>query len=130
MSEKKVNRTKWFHIRLTPAEYKKINDAFSVSTCQKISEYGRKLLLQKSVTVYNRNQSLDDFMAEMILLRNELNALGNNYNQVVRKMHTLDHLHEFKSWIIMNEKQQQSLLQKVSQIKEKINSISDKWLQE
>ncbi|TMI63638.1 MAG: plasmid mobilization relaxosome protein MobC [Bacteroidetes bacterium] len=130
MSEKKVNRTKWFHIRLTSAEYKKINDAFSVSTCQKISEYGRKLLLQKPVTVYNRNQSLDDFMAEMILLRNELNALGNNYNQVVRKMHTLDHLHEFKSWIIMNEKQQQSLLQKVSQIKEKINSISDKWLQE
>ena len=130
MSEKKVNRTEWLHIRLTPDEYKKINDRFEASTCRKISEYSRKLLLQKPVTIYTRNQSLDDFMTEMILLRNELNALGNNYNQVVKKMHTLDHIPEFKSWSILNEKQQQNLAVKVGQIKEKINSISDKWLQE
>ena len=129
MSEKKQKRTKWVHVRLTPDEYKKIDDRFSATTCRKISDYARKLLLQKPVTIYTRNESLDDFMTEMILLRNELNALGNNYNQVVKKMHTLEHLHEFKSWVLLNEQQQQRLLLKVGEIKEKINSISDKWLQ-
>lgn len=129
MSEEKSNRTNWLHIRLTEDEFKTINDRFTNSTCRKMSDYSRKLLMQKPVTVYYRNQSLDDFMAEMILLRNELNALGNNFNQVVKKLHTLDHIPEFKTWVLLNEKHQQSLLFKVEEIKEKINSISDKWLQ-
>lgn len=130
MSEKKINRTVWLHIRLTPDEYRKISDRFLASTSRKISDYSRKILLLKPVTFYTRNQSLDILMGELILLRNELNALGNNYNQVVKKMHTLDHLTDFKPWLVLNEKQQQSLLAKVSEIKDKINTMSDKWLQE
>ena len=32
-----------------------------------------------------RNQSLDDFMTEMMQLRSELNSIGNNFNQAVKK---------------------------------------------
>jgi len=129
MSKKKLNRTKSVIAYLTPDEYKEVKDHFCGSVCRTLSGYARKLILKKPVTIFSRNQSLDDFMEEMITLRSELNALANNYNLVVKKMHTLEHIPEFKSWVILNEKQQQNLLLEVEQIKEKINSIADKWLQ-
>jgi hypothetical protein len=33
-------------------------------------------------------------------------------------------------WAILNEKSKEILIKKVDEIKEKINQISDKWLQE
>ena len=129
MSETKSNLSKWLHIRLTENDFKKINTRFSNSTCRKLSEYARRVLLDKVVTINQRNQSLDDFMEEMIKLRNELNAIGNNFNQAVKKLHTLTQISEFKIWLMSNEEDRKKLLQKVDEIKSKINQISDKWLQ-
>src|SRR4051812_23909498 len=129
MSETKNNLSKWLHIRLKEEDYNKINNKFSKSTCRKLSEYARCVLLDKVVTVNQRNQSLDDFMTEMMRLRNELNAIGNNFNQAVKKLHSLNQLTEFKTWLIVNENIQKTLVEKVEEIKSKINQISDKWLQ-
>lgn len=129
MNETKKTLSKWLHIRLKEEDYKIIHSKYSNSTCRKLSEYVRRILLDKSITVNKRNQSLDDFMTEMIKLRNELKAIGNNVNQSVKKLHTLDQISEFKTWIIINEKHQKSLLEKVEEIKSKINKISDAWLQ-
>ena len=82
------------------------------------------------MTVFTRSKSLDDFISEMILLRSELNSIGNNFNQSVKKLHTLDEISEIKIWSILNEKSKEKLFKKVGEIKEKINQISDKWLQE
>lgn len=128
MSEAKNNKCKWLHLRLNEDEHSKIHKKFSASTCRKLSEYARRILLDKVVTVYQRNRSLDDFMAEMIKLRNELNAIGNNVNQSVKKLHTLSHLQEVKSWNIGHENFQKNLLEKIEEIKNKINQISDEWL--
>ena len=68
-------------------------------------------------------------MREMIKLRNELKAIGNNLNQSVKKLHTLNQISEFKTWLIANEIHQKVLAEKVDEIKSKINQISDKWLQ-
>ena len=128
MSETNNNRSKWLHIRLKDDEHNKIHKRFSASTCRKLSEYARRVLLDKVITAYQRNKSLDDFMAEMIKLRNELNAIGNNLNQSVKKLHTLNQLNDFKNWVVQNENQQKILLEKVEEIKNKINQISDEWL--
>src|ERR1051325_4458904 len=106
MSNTKKNLSKWLHIRLKEEDYNKINSKFSKSTCRKLSEYARRVLLDKVITVNQRNHSLDDFMTEMIKLRNELNAIGNNLNQSVKKLHTLSQLPEFKSWLLLNENNQ------------------------
>ena len=68
-------------------------------------------------------------MTEMIKLRNDLKAVGNNLNQSVKKLHTLNEISEFKTWVIINETHQKILQQKVDEIKSKINKISDAWLQ-
>jgi hypothetical protein len=68
-------------------------------------------------------------MAEMILLRNELSSIGNNFNQAVKKLHTLDQITEFKNWIITYEVEKKILFNKVEEIKNRINKIADEWLQ-
>ena len=130
MSEPTNNRNKWLHLRLSEAEYKKLQNGFSKSTKRKMSDYVRSILLNKPITVYTRSKSLDDFISEIILLRSELNSIGNNFNQTVRRLHTLDEISEIKTWAILNEKSKEIFIKKVDEIKEKINQISDKWLQE
>ena len=130
MSETNDKRVKWLHLRLSENEHKKLSDKFSKSTCSKLSIYARKVLLGKPVTLKQRNQSLDDFMTEMIALRNELSAIGNNYNQLVKRLHSLKDFSEIKNWLLLHESARKILINKVDEIKSKINSIDDKWLQE
>ncbi len=117
MSEQNNNRTKWLHVRLKPEQYPKIQLHCSKTTCRKLSEYSRKNLLQKPIITNYRNQFLDDFMTEAIKLRNELNSIGNNFNQAVKKLHTLSQITEFKSWIIYFETEEKNLANKISEIK-------------
>lgn len=100
MSKENDTRTKWLHLRLKPEEYARLHRQFRKTTCRKLSEYARKMLLGKPVTTTYRNQSLDDFMAEMMRLRNELSGLGNNFNQAVKKLHTLSRITEFRDWLV------------------------------
>src|SRR5690348_10966657 len=99
MEDAKVNRTKLITLRLTTAEYQLLHSRFKATTCRKLSDYLRKVLLTGKVTVLTRNQSLDDFMTEMIELRNQLSAIGNNFNQAVHKLHNLEKIPEFRQWI-------------------------------
>jgi hypothetical protein len=129
MSEQNNNRTRWLHLRLTPDEFEKIHRQFSKTTCRKLSDYARKILLGKPLIATTRNQSLDDFMAEAIKLRNDLNGIGNNFNQAVKKLHTLNQIPEFRHWIITYEIEKQILFNKMDVIKNHIQKIGEKWLQ-
>jgi 5'-3' exonuclease len=129
MEKKKINRTRIIGLRLTLREYEQIEKKCKNSTANKLSEFIRRALFNKPIIVYQRNQSLDDFMAEMILLRNQLNAIGNNFNQAVKKLHTLDQITEFKNWINAYEHDKKQLLNMTNEIQNSINKIADKWLQ-
>src|SRR5207302_1418170 len=72
MADSKNNLNKEIHIRLKLSDFNVIHKRFSSSTCRKLSEYVRDVLLNKPIIIKQRNQSLDDFMTEMIKLRNEL----------------------------------------------------------
>ena len=128
MNAKNV-RTKWLTIRLNEDEEIVLNNFYKRTTCNSLSEYARIVLLKESVNIIYRNQSADDFLAEMILLKNELNAIGKNFNQAVHKLHTLDHIQEIQLWLIVNETVQKKFLKKVEEIKEKLNQIYSQWSQ-
>ncbi|MAN25697.1 plasmid mobilization relaxosome protein MobC [Mesonia sp.] len=129
MGEKKSNRTRIIGLRLTPDEYRKIEKKCQRSTCRKLSEYVRHSLFEKPIVTTYRNQSADDFMVEMAKLRKELNHLGNNFNQAVKKLHTLQKVTEFKSWLIAYEVEKRTLFNKVDEIKNHIQKMAEKWLQ-
>jgi hypothetical protein len=128
MKEKK-NRTRLIGLRLTPEEFEKVDRWRRQSTTPEISEFIRRVLFGKPITVQQRNQSLDDFMAEMMRLRTELNAIGNNFNQAVKRLHQLREANGAGEPLEQYERDQAALLEKVGAIKEKINQMADQWLQ-
>ncbi len=122
--------TRKITIRLKPHEFAKLEAAQKATTCSKLSEYVRLVILSRPVTITYRNQVADDFLKEMIQLKNELNAIGNNFNQSVHKLHTLDTIPEIKAWAKLNETTKQMLLEKFEQIRIRMNQIYQSWLQQ
>ena len=129
MAAKNSNRSRIIGLRLTLKEYEQIEKKWKASTCRKLSDYVRRNIFEKPLVTTYRNQSLDDFMTEMIQLRSELNRVGNNFNQAVKKLHALEKIQDFKSWLITYELEKQTLFNKVDEIKNRINKIADEWLQ-
>jgi len=132
MSSRKTEskRTLWIHIRLTPAESEKINNWYHKTTCRDLSSYARKVLLNKPVTILNRNASFDQFIGESILLRNELSAIGSNLNQMAKKINSYTtepgNTLITQSFLMTKNK----VNTKISEIKDHLNTIAAKWLQE
>ena len=129
MKESKKIRSKWLTIRLNEDEEKKLFQLYSHTTSNGLSEYARDVLLRAPVNILYRNQTADEFLEEMIVLKKELNAIGNNFNQAVHKLHTLDHDSQIKVWAILNEAVREQFMKKVEEIREKMNQIYEQWSQ-
>ena len=127
MKAKKNNRTKFISFRITPEEYQQINNKCKATTGKKISIYVRSILFEGKVTILTRDQSLDAFMTELIKLRNELSAIGNNYNQAVKRLNTYKDYPEVKLWLVFNEANQETLFKKIEQIKSRITQFGESW---
>ncbi len=88
----------------------------------------RRRMLSQPITVSYRNQSADAFLTEMIGLKNELSAIGKNFNQMVKRLHSLDSS-DVKIWAMVNESSKELLIKKVEDIRKKLNQIYELWLQ-
>ncbi|MBN9294279.1 MAG: plasmid mobilization relaxosome protein MobC [Flavobacteriia bacterium] len=129
MEKKQSKRTRVVGARITEDEFKIIENRWKKTTCIKISDYLRKVIFNKPVVTAYRNKSMDDLMTELSLLRQELNRIGVNYNQSVKKLHTLRDVPEFKRWLIANEVEKRTLGNKIEEIKNHVKKIAQSWLQ-
>lgn len=129
MAEKDTGRRRIIGLRLTADEYTALEKNWKKTTVRKLSEYVRRLLFGKSFTVYTRNQSLDDFLAEMILLRRELNAIGVNFNQAVHRLNILDHSPQMQVWVERFERDKERYFAAVESINLRLVLMNEAWLQ-
>ena len=129
MKEKNNKRNKWLHLRLTDKEYELIQEQFSRTTDLKVSDFARKKLLGKLMIGSYRDASMDAFMEELIGLKNGLSAIGNNFNQAVKRLHTLSKIKEFEHWLISYELDRRNASRQIEQAQEFIKKMADKWLQ-
>ena len=116
-------------IRMNKEELKQVKKHRYKSTERNLSSYVREIILQKPVLINYRKQSADDFLKDMLDLKKELNAIGNNFNQAVHKLHILEKISEFRVWVNHYDGLHQSLLGKVEEIKFRMNQLYDEWLQ-
>jgi hypothetical protein len=130
MKETNEIRAKWVTVRLNEMEKTRLDKLYKKTTCNSLGEYIRSVLLKEPVIIRFRNQSADDFLEEILLLRKELNAIGNNFNQLVHKLYTLDSIPEIKVWAIVNESGKKIFLKKVVEISEKLSKIYETLTQE
>jgi hypothetical protein len=129
MKEENSNRTRIIGLRLTPDEYAFIEEKWKASTCRKLSDYIRRSLFERPVMTTYRNKSQDDIMTELTRLRGELNGLGNNFNQAVKKLHTLQQIPEFKAWVVTYELERRTLQNKLDEVRNNIKKMLEIWLQ-
>lgn len=127
-SEKEVRR-KMVVVRMNQTEFNQLEKFQQQTTEKDTSSYLRKVALQKPVTVKYRNESADDFLLDMLGLKKELNAIGNNFNQAVHKLHILDKIPEFRVWVQQYDGLQKALISKVEEIKLRMNQLYEQWLQ-
>lgn len=129
MAEDDTGRKRPIGLRLTADEYTALEKNWKKTTIRKLSEYVRRLLFGKAVTVYTRNQSMDDFLAEMILLRRELNAIGVNFNQAVHRLNMIDHAPQMRVWVARFEQDKERYFTAVENINSRLALFNSAWLQ-
>lgn len=122
-------RKKMVVVRMNENEFNQLEKFKQKTTDKDVSSYLRKVALQKPVTVKYRNESADDFLLDMLNLKKELNAIGNNFNQAVHKLHILDKIPEFRVWVQEYDGLQKVLISKVEEIKLRMNQLYEQWLQ-
>lgn len=129
MKEKEAtNRTRKVTLRLTSDEFVKIEKQWKNTTFRKLSEYLRAILFGRKVVCTYRNRSLDDLISELSFLRQELNRIGVNFNQSVKKLHVLESEHEFKRWLLVHELEKRTMVNKMDDIKNHIRKIAERLL--
>lgn len=126
--EKEV-RSLVMKFRVNAEEKKTIQQHIKKSTERSRSNYLRKIALREPVTIRYRNDSADDFLRDMLDLRKQLNGIGNNFNQAVHKLHTLDRIPDFRHWIVAHEQLQNQVVASIENIRLRINQLYDQWLQ-
>ncbi len=129
MKEEKSNKTKLVIFRLTPKEYANLEAKRGRTTCRKLSEFLRLLIFNRPVTVVERNASQDQMISELSELREELNRLGNNFNQATKRLHSINQIAEFRNWIASYEVEKTFLFSMLDQIKAQTDKLADRWLQ-
>ena len=93
-------------VRLTEEEFKEVYHQCENSTCRSLTEYVKKVLTKKPVTVKVRNQSQDELLQTMIGLKNRLDQLSTQ-----------------------SETFNPSALRELTEIKSLTLQIAKKWLQ-
>jgi len=91
------------NIWIMKADVQRLKAQAARSTCGSFSEFARRLLLRRQATVLYRNESLDKFLDEAVLLRNEM-AL----------------IRQTLSWSGENERRMIALLESIQSIISKI----------
>ena len=129
MENEEENRSRILLTRLKPAEFTLLDNRFKKTRFRKLSEYIRSVLLEKPITVTYRDKSMDEVLEELILLRKELNAIGNNLNQVVRNINSAHGHADTRLWVnllgVINSRLEPSIIQ----IKDRMNRYADIWSQ-
>lgn len=130
MSDKEQNRSRWLNTRLTEKEFLIIRKKFEKTTFQSVSEYSRSLLLGKPIKINYRNQSLDEMMEEVILMRNELNEIGNNFNQAVRKLNSCAGMPDASYWMQLLSTSKNEIEPCMRKIKDRMHEFAVIWSDE
>lgn len=115
---------------MSEEEHRRAEALSRASDCPTLSDYARNAVLGKPVVLWYRNDSLDQFVKDMVPLRKELNAIGTNFNQAVRRLHTLKHGPDIQQWILLNEEDKTRLFRQIDTISTTLQQAYQLWSRE
>lgn len=129
METENNNRKRRIYVRLTDKEFTMLESRCKNTTCRSVSDYVRHCLFNKPITTIARDASADEAIMQMSQLNRELNAIGSNFNQLVRKVNVSSQAAEIKGLLLLFDSQKKTLLSKIDEIKVQLQKLAEKWLQ-
>jgi hypothetical protein len=118
------------HLRFSVQESQRLHHEFQGSTSQSLSEFCRRKLLNKPVVFRLWNQSVDDFVSEMIELRKELFRVREDLKTLVERFDPSSPFLETKDPFMEMKQTWQAILQAEEAIKTATNKTSESWWSE
>ena len=95
-----------------------------------MSELLRAIITKEPITLYTKDGTLGVVMEELVLLRRELSAVGNNLNQITRHLNSIQR-GEGRGALMAQASLTISQVQgKIEKLYPLISKLSSKWLQE
>ena len=129
METENNNRKRRIYVRLTEKEFTTLDSRCKNTTCRTVSDYVRHCLFSKTITTITRDASADEAIMQMSHLNRELNAIGSNFNQLVRKVNATSQGTEIKGLLLLIESQKKALFSKIDEVREQLQKLAEKWLQ-
>lgn len=129
METENNNRKRRIYVRLTDKEFTALESHCKNTTCRTVSDYVRQCLFNRPITTITRNASVDEAIMQISHLNREMNAIGNNFNQLVRKVNATSQVAEIKGLLLLFESQKKALFSKIEEVKEQLQKLAERWLQ-
>lgn len=125
--KQKERLAKIFSVRVSERFYNRLEEIRKNSNCQYIGEVARRILYREEIIWYHKDATMDSTMAELALIRKELNAIGVNINQVTRHFHSADTPNQkiFQALKIVDE--YKKVGQKLDRVMDVTSEIAKKW---
>ncbi|MCO6147903.1 plasmid mobilization relaxosome protein MobC [Flavobacterium sp. NRK1] len=123
------NRKRRIYVRLTEKEFTILESRYKNTTCRSVSDYVRHCLFSRAINTITRDASADEVIIQMSYLNRELNAIGNNFNQLVKKVNASSQTAEIKGMLFLFDSQKKTLFSKIDEVKAQLQKLAEKWLQ-
>ncbi len=128
METENNNRKKRVYVRLTDKEFTTLESRLKATTCNKLSDYVRRCLFDKPITTITRDAAIDDLIVKMSQMNFELNAIGSNFNQLVKRMNTSFQTTNFSDALSLVTMQRDAITRKMEDVKNELQKLAEKWL--
>ncbi|PUZ28613.1 hypothetical protein DCC81_03780 [Chitinophaga parva] len=115
--------------RISEKEFARLSSLIGQTRYRNMSELLRALLAKEPVTVYTKDGSLAVVMEELVLLRRELSAIGNNLNQVTRHLNSLKGQPGKAALLLQADATISQVQRQLEKIYPLISQLALKWLQ-
>lgn len=133
MTRRKVDRSvklvRKITIRVSDPFYQKMGKWLGQSNCQSMAELARSIIYKEKITWYHRDSKLDATAIELAGIRKELNAIGNNINQITRHFHAAPDPDKKAFHALKVSEEYKKVGAKVDRLLDMVGEISKIWLQ-
>lgn len=128
METENNNRKKRIYVRLTDKEFKTLKNRLKGTTCNKLSDYVRRCLFDKPIITITRDAATDDLIVKMSQMNFELNAIGSNFNQLVKRINASYQDTRFSETLGLVTMQRDAIARKMEEVKNELQKLAEKWL--
>lgn len=123
MKEQRDTVSKRITVRLRPVEYAELYKEFKATTSQSLSQYLRKVLLEKPVVIHYRDAASDNMLSLLNDISRALSAIEGNFSQQVFHLRGLNDAREIQVWLELTERSRQQMLARVEAVRQALIEI-------